>query len=131
MSDDVETPASESETAAVDADASMATEDGIDDREPATDGVHADTDEAGRAAAAADQAPQGDGDARTEPPRRGWITLHAIAFALVLVSGSLVVVASLRKLDDSGLSLLRASWWVSGVAIAIAVASVLVPRRRS
>ena len=70
-------------------------------------------------------------DAPTERRRRGWISLHAAAFALVLVSGLLVVLASLRKLDESGLSLLRASWWVSGAAIVVAVASVLVPQRRS
>jgi hypothetical protein len=50
---------------------------------------------------------------------------------LVLVSGALVVVASLHKLDEGGLALLRTSWWISGAAIVVAIASVFVPRRRS
>jgi hypothetical protein len=72
----------------------------------------------------------GDGAAGSQAKRRrGWISLHAVAFALVLVSGALVVVASLNKLDEDALSLLRTSWWISGTAIVVAIASVVVPRR--
>jgi hypothetical protein len=90
---------------------------------------------------AADVVPDAEPAAETEPAadaepvrarrRRGWISLHALAFALVLASGALVVVASLNKLDEDALGTLRVSWWISGAAIVVAIASVVAPRRRS
>jgi len=63
-------------------------------------------------------------------PRRGWVSLYAFSFALMLVAGALFVTASLGKLTDEGLRLLRLSAGLSVVAIAVALASVLVTRRR-
>ncbi len=60
--------------------------------------------------------------------RRGWVSLYALAFALLLVAGLLFVVASLGHLES--LRLLRVSALVSGAAIALAIASVALPRRR-
>jgi hypothetical protein len=60
--------------------------------------------------------------------RRGWVGLYAIAFALMLAAGGLFVVASLGKLES--LRLLRVSAGFSVAAIAVAIASVLAPRRR-
>ena len=64
-------------------------------------------------------------------PRRGWLSLYAAAFALVIVSGALVVYASLvQRLDVGGLSILRVTWWISAVSIVLAIAAVVLPRRR-
>lgn len=56
------------------------------------------------------------------------MSLYAAAFVLVLFGGGLLVVASLGQLRSIGLL------WVSAVssiaAVALAVASVLLPRRR-
>lgn len=60
-------------------------------------------------------------------PRRGWISLYAAAFVLMLISAVVFVVASLGRLES--VSLLRVSAWISGAAIVLAVASVLAPRR--
>ncbi len=62
-------------------------------------------------------------------PRRGWPTLYALAFALMIVSGVLVVVGGLQRLDEQSLRLLRISYGFSVAAIVVAVASVLVSRR--
>lgn len=61
-------------------------------------------------------------------PRRGWVSLYAVAFVLMLAAGAVFVAASLGRLESLGL--LRVSAWLSGAAIVVAVASVLVPRRR-
>jgi hypothetical protein len=63
-------------------------------------------------------------------PRRGWLSLYVAAFALLLTAGMLVAVASLDKLTDHALQLLRVSMWVSAAAVVAAVASVVLPRRR-
>ena len=60
-------------------------------------------------------------------PFRGWISLYAAAFVLMLTSGVVFVVASLGKLES--IRLLRASAWISAAAIVLAVASVVAPRR--
>jgi hypothetical protein len=60
-------------------------------------------------------------------PRRGWVSLYAVAFALLLASGVVFVVASLGKLES--IRLLQVSAWISVAAIVLAVASVLAPRR--
>lgn len=61
-------------------------------------------------------------------PTRGWVSLYAAAFALVLIGGGLLVVAALGQLRSIGLL------WVSAAssiaAAGLAIASVLLPRRR-
>jgi hypothetical protein len=56
------------------------------------------------------------------------VSLYAVAFALLLVAGAFFVAASLGHLES--LRLLRVSAVVSGAAIALAIASVVLPRRR-
>jgi hypothetical protein len=56
------------------------------------------------------------------------VGLYAIAFLVMLAAGGVFVIASLGKLES--LRLLRVSAGLSVAAIALAVASVLVPRRR-
>jgi hypothetical protein len=62
--------------------------------------------------------------------RRGWLSLYAVAFGLMIAAGALLATAALDKLSDDSLALLRISWWLSGAAIVLAVASVVLPRRR-
>jgi hypothetical protein len=61
-------------------------------------------------------------------PRRGWVSLYAVAFVLMAIAGGLFVASFLGRLES--IRLLWASAWVSVAAIAVAAASVLVPRRR-
>ncbi len=61
-------------------------------------------------------------------PRRGWVSLYAAAFALMLVAGVLFVVASLGRLES--LRLLRVSAAFSVAAVVVSVLSVLLPARR-
>ena len=58
------------------------------------------------------------------------MSLYAFAFVLLLAAGALVVIASLGKLTDDALRLLRVSAGLSVAAIGFAIASVLVTRRR-
>jgi hypothetical protein len=58
------------------------------------------------------------------------MSLYAAAFGLMIAAGALLAVAALDKLSDDSLGLLRISWWLSGAAIALAVASLVLPRRR-
>jgi hypothetical protein len=59
--------------------------------------------------------------------RRGWVSLYAVAFGLVLGAAVALVASSLGSLRSIGLL------WVSALlslsAIVLAVASLLVPRR--
>lgn len=63
-------------------------------------------------------------------PRRGWVSLYAVAFALMVAAGVLVAIGALDKLTADSLRLLRISSWLSGAAVVVALASVFVPRRR-
>jgi hypothetical protein len=64
-------------------------------------------------------------------PRRGWVSLYAAAFALLLVAAVIVAVAAVvGRFTPESLRLLRISMWVSSAAIVAAVASVVLPRRR-
>jgi hypothetical protein len=65
---------------------------------------------------------------RTPGRKRGWVSLYAAAFLLMVIAGGLVVVSLLGRLES--IRLLWASAWVSVAAIVVAAASVLVPRRR-
>lgn len=58
--------------------------------------------------------------------RRGWVSLYAAAFALMLAAGAVLVVTSLGSLQSTRLL------WVSAVlsitAIVVSVVSLVVPR---
>lgn len=58
------------------------------------------------------------------------MSLYVFAFVLLLAAGALVVMASLGKLTDDALRLLRVSAGLSIAAVGFAIASVLVTRRR-
>jgi hypothetical protein len=68
------------------------------------------------------------GGRASAPPRKGWVSLYAAAFALVLAAAIALMTSSFGSLRSIGLL------WISGalslVAAGLAVASVLVPRRR-
>lgn len=59
---------------------------------------------------------------------RGWVGLYAGAFALMITAGAVLVAASLGRLES--IRLLWVSAWLSVAAIAVALASLLVTRRR-
>lgn len=61
-------------------------------------------------------------------PRRGWVSLYAVAFALLLVAGAVFAFATFGQLES--LRLLRVSAWLSVAAIVAAVVSVVFPVRR-
>jgi hypothetical protein len=60
-------------------------------------------------------------------PRRGWPSVYALSFGLLLAAGVTLTVATLGSLNS--LRLLRVSAVLSVVAIVVAVVSVVVPRR--
>lgn len=60
-------------------------------------------------------------------PRRGWTSLYAVAFGLLLAAGATVTVATLGSLNS--LRLLWLSAGLSVAAIVVAVVSVMLPRR--
>ena len=65
----------------------------------------------------------------SEPrPRRGWVSLYAAAFALMAAAAIALAVSSLGSLRSIGLLWFSSALSVS--AILVALASVLVPRRR-
>lgn len=59
--------------------------------------------------------------------RRGWVSLYAGAFAVMLGAGVALAAASLGNLRSIGL--LRVSAVLSVLAIALALASLFLPRR--
>ena len=59
--------------------------------------------------------------------RRGWASLYAISFGLLLAAGATLTVATLGSLNS--LRLLRVSAVLSVAAIVVAVVSVVLPRR--
>lgn len=66
-------------------------------------------------------------DAPAIRSRRGWVSLYAVAFALMAVAGIILVIASLGSLKSIGLLWVSAGF--SAAAVVAAVASVAVPRR--
>jgi hypothetical protein len=60
--------------------------------------------------------------------RRGWVSLYAMAFGLMLGAGAAIAISSLGTLRSLGL--LRLSIGLSIAAIVVAVVAVLLPRRR-
>jgi len=59
--------------------------------------------------------------------RRGWVSLYAAAFALLLGAGVAIAASSLGSLRSTGL--LRISVGLSDAAVVVAVVSVVLPRR--
>lgn len=70
--------------------------------------------------------PASEGDAATRP--RGSMALYGVAFAVMLAAGLLLGLAAREFLRETGL--LWASIALSATAIALAVSSVVLPRRR-
>jgi len=66
-------------------------------------------------------------EAPAKPPR-GWVTLYAMAFVLMLVAGLLIAVAGSSFLESTTPLLVSAA--CSAVAIVLAVLSVVLPRRK-
>ena len=65
-------------------------------------------------------------DAPAKTPR-GWTTLYAVAFAVMLVAGLLLAIAARGFLDN--LTLLWVSAGLSLGAIVLAVLALVLPRR--
>ena len=61
-------------------------------------------------------------------PRRGWVSLYAAAFGLLLAAGAVFAFATFGQLES--LRLLWVSAWLSIGAIVAAVVSVVLPGRR-
>jgi hypothetical protein len=73
-------------------------------------------------------AQEASGDARASGARRrGWVSLYAAAFALMLVAAIALMTSSLGSLRSIGLLWISSA--LSLLAAGLAVASVLVPRR--
>jgi hypothetical protein len=73
-------------------------------------------------------AQEASGDARRSgAPRRGWVSLYAAAFFLMLVAAIALMASSLGSLRSIGLLWISSA--LSLLAAGLAVASVLVPRR--
>lgn len=69
-----------------------------------------------------------DGAHAPERRPRGWMSLYAAAFVAMLAAGALLGLAARELLRENGL--LWASIALSGLALALAVLSLVVPRRR-
>jgi hypothetical protein len=76
-----------------------------------------------------------DGPATAEPVvgkttrrPRGWVSLYALAFLLMLAAGGTLILAIRRFLEST--QPLWVSIGLSGAAIVVSVLSVLLPRRR-
>ena len=63
-----------------------------------------------------------------QPRPRGWVSLYAAAFALLLAAGAVFAFATFGQLES--LRLLRVSAGFSVAALVAAFASVVLPRRR-
>ena len=62
-----------------------------------------------------------------EPRRRGWVSLYAAAFAVMLAAAIALMASSLGSLRSIGLLWISSA--LSLLAAGLAVASVVVPRR--
>jgi predicted MFS family arabinose efflux permease len=58
---------------------------------------------------------------------RGWVSLYAVAFALLVGAGATIGASAVSLLEST--RLLWASTVLSGLAIVMAIVSVLLPRR--
>ena len=62
-----------------------------------------------------------------DEPRRGWVSLYAAAFAVMLAAAIALMASSLGSLRSIGLLWISSA--LSLLAAGLAVASVVVPRR--
>jgi len=62
-----------------------------------------------------------------DEPRRGWVSLYAAAFAVMLAAAIALMASSLGSLRSIGLLWISSA--LSLLAAGLAVASILVPRR--
>jgi hypothetical protein len=62
-----------------------------------------------------------------DEPRRGWVSLYAAAFGLMLAAAIALMASSLGSLRSIGLLWISSA--LSLLAAGLAVASILVPRR--
>ena len=62
------------------------------------------------------------------PKPRGWLTLYAAAFVVMLVAGALLGIAARDFLKNTGV--LWLSTGLSALAIVLAVVALVAPRRR-
>ena len=62
-----------------------------------------------------------------ERRRRGWVSLYAVAFALMLVAGAVLGVSARGFLNS--FTLLWTSIILSGAAILVAIVNLFLPRR--
>ena len=76
-----------------------------------------------------------DPDQRTEPETvpdarrpRGWASLYALAFVVLVGAGAALTLAAVSLLEST--RLLWVSTALSGLAIVLAIASVVLPRSR-
>ncbi len=67
-------------------------------------------------------------DATPTKTPRGWLTLYAVAFVVMLAAGGLLGVAARDFLDNTGI--LWLSTGLSALAIVLAVVALIAPRRR-
>lgn len=67
-----------------------------------------------------------EGTVREGGRRRGWVSLYAAAFALMLAAGAVLVMTSLGSLQST--RLLWVSAGLSIAAILVSLASLVVPR---
>ena len=68
-------------------------------------------------------------DTRTSPPSRprGWVSLYAVAFVLLVGAGAAITLSAVGLLAST--RLLWTSTVLSGLAIVVAIVSVVLPRR--
>ncbi len=66
-------------------------------------------------------------DAPAANKQRGWISLYAIAFGLLMVAALIFAVTTIGSLQSTRLLWVSAAFSIA--ALVVAVASVLVPRR--
>ena len=63
----------------------------------------------------------------SEHRRRGWVSLYAVAFALMLLAGAVLGVSARGFLNS--FTLLWVSIVLSGAAILVAIVNLFLPRR--
>jgi hypothetical protein len=66
-------------------------------------------------------------EATAAPRARGWLSLYAIAFALMMVAAAFFAAATIGTLTS--LRMLRVSTLLSAIAIVVAILAVVLPRR--
>ena len=70
---------------------------------------------------------EGSADPASSRRPRGWVSLYAVAFALLVGAGVAITLAAVSLLESTGL--LWVSTTLSAAAIVLAIVAVLLPRR--